>query len=103
TGRISLENVTLMTPDRKRELQRYLSIEVAHGDTLLITGPSGAGKTSLMRAAAGIWSFGSGRILRPPPEQIMFMPQRPYLILGSLRQQLQYPRASAVSDDTLGE
>jgi vitamin B12/bleomycin/antimicrobial peptide transport system ATP-binding/permease protein len=101
--RIALEDVTLMTPDWKRELQRNLSAEIKDGDTLLVTGPSGAGKTSLMRAVAGIWSFGSGRILRPPSEQIMFMPQKPYLILGSLRQQLQYPRMSEVSNDALFE
>lgn len=100
---VVLENVTLMTPDWKRELQRNLFAEVGDGDALLIRGPSGAGKTSLMRAVAGIWSFGSGRILRPPSEQIMFMPQKPYLILGSLRQQLQYPRASEVSDEALLE
>ena len=56
-----------------------------------------------MRAVAGIWSYGSGRIVGPPAEQIMFMPQKPYLILGSLRQQLQYPRATDVSDDVLLE
>jgi vitamin B12/bleomycin/antimicrobial peptide transport system ATP-binding/permease protein len=102
-GRVSLENLTLMTPDWKRELQRHLSIEVEDGETLLLTGPSGAGKTSLMRAVAGLWSFGSGRILRPPPEQIMFVPQKPYLILGSLRQQIQYPRGGEVGDDRLLE
>jgi vitamin B12/bleomycin/antimicrobial peptide transport system ATP-binding/permease protein len=102
-GRISLENVTLITPDWKRELQQHLSIEIVNGESLLLTGPSGAGKTSLMRAVAGLWSFGSGRILRPPPEQIMFMPQKPYLILGSLRQQIQYPQAGQVGDDRLIE
>jgi vitamin B12/bleomycin/antimicrobial peptide transport system ATP-binding/permease protein len=100
-GQVALEDVTLMTPDCKRELQRHLSVEVDDGDALLITGPSGAGKTSLMRAVAGIWNFGSGRISRPPTEQIMFMPQKPYLILGSLREQIQYPRASEVTDDAL--
>lgn len=53
-----------------------------------------------MRAVAGLWSFGSGRILR---HQIMFVPQKPYLILGSLRQQIQYPRASEVGDERLLE
>jgi vitamin B12/bleomycin/antimicrobial peptide transport system ATP-binding/permease protein len=63
---VSLENVTLMTPDWQRELQRHLSIKLDDRGTVLITGPSGAGKTSLMRAVAGLWSFGHGRILRPP-------------------------------------
>jgi putative ATP-binding cassette transporter len=93
--------VTLMTPDGKRTLQEDLSIDVKDGDSLLLTGPSGVGKTSLMRAVAGLWSFGSGRIVRPTLEQIMFMPQKPYLILGSLRQQIQYPRAGAIDDEVL--
>jgi putative ATP-binding cassette transporter len=56
-----------------------------------------------MRTVAGLWSFGSGRILRPAPDQIMFMPQKPYLILGSLRRQIQYPRTGEVDDDRLFE
>ena len=102
-GRVAVQNVTLMTPDGKRALQRNLSIEVKEGHSVLLTGPSGVGKTSLMRAVAGLWSFGRGRILRPSPEEIMFMPQKPYLILGSLRQQIQYPRAGTVADETLME
>lgn len=102
-ARIAVENVTLMTPDRARILQRDVSVEVADGDTLLLTGPTGVGKTSLMRAIAGLWKFGSGRIRRPPPEQIMFMPQKPYMILGSMRHQIQYPYADSTSDDKLME
>ena len=102
-GGVSVEDVTLMTPDGQRELQRHLSIKLGDRGTVLITGPSGAGKTSLMRAVAGIWSFGHGRIERPPSGEIMFMPQKPYLILGSLRRQLQYPRADEVGDDRLLE
>jgi len=102
-GMVALEDVTLMTPDWKRELQRGVSIAVEDGDSLLITGASGAGKTTLMRAVAGLWNFGSGRIIRPPRDQIMFLPQKPYLLLGSLRHQLEYPRAGGVSDETFME
>jgi putative ATP-binding cassette transporter len=102
-GRVAVQHVTLMTPDGKRVLQQNFSIDVKDGDSLLLTGPSGVGKTSLMRAVAGLWSFGSGRIMRPPPEQIMFMPQKPYLILGSLREQIEYPCARAVGDEALME
>ncbi|HJU12441.1 MAG TPA: SbmA/BacA-like family transporter, partial [Candidatus Binataceae bacterium] len=76
---IALENVTLKTPDGARELQRDLSFELNQGGSLLLTGPSGAGKTSLMRAVAGIWRYGRGRILRPPADNVLFMPQKPYL------------------------
>ncbi len=102
-ARVALQNVTLATPDGTRVQQQHVSLAVAYGDALLLTGPTGAGKTSLMRAVAGLWKFGSGRILRPPPDEIMFMPQKPYLILGSIRQQIQYPRAGEVSDKTLME
>jgi vitamin B12/bleomycin/antimicrobial peptide transport system ATP-binding/permease protein len=102
-SQIALKNITLATPDRARVLQQLVSLAVADGDSLLLTGPTGAGKTSLMRAVAGLWKFGSGRILRPPPDEIMFIPQKPYLILGSIRQQIQYPRAGDVSDKTVME
>ncbi|HEY1852685.1 MAG TPA: ABC transporter ATP-binding protein/permease [Candidatus Binataceae bacterium] len=100
---VSLEDVTLMTPDWSRTLQQHVSFTVGQSDRLLLSGPTGAGKTSLMRAVAGLWSFGTGRILRPSREEIMFMPQKPYLILGTLRQQMQYPHAGEVSQDTLME
>jgi len=102
-ARVALEDVSLATPDWARMLQQHVSLTLAKGDALLLTGPTGAGKTSLMRAVAGLWKFGSGRILRPPVDAIMFMPQKPYLILGSIRQQVQYPRADEVSDETLIE
>jgi vitamin B12/bleomycin/antimicrobial peptide transport system ATP-binding/permease protein len=99
--RIALENVSLATPDGQHELVDGLSLEVADGERLLVSGPSGVGKTSLTRAIAGIWNTGSGRITRPPLEDIMFLPQRPYMILGSLRAQLCYPRATDASDEDL--
>ncbi len=102
-SKVALQELTLATPDGLRVLQRNLSLAVGKGDAVLLTGPSGIGKTSLMRAIAGLWEFGRGRILRPPSEQMMFMPQKPYLILGSIRQQLQYPRAENIRDEELLE
>lgn len=89
--RLALDHVTLMTPDRLRILVRDLSTEAPPGKGLLITGPSGVGKSSLLRAVAGLWNAGEGRIARPPLGQMLFLPQRPYMVLGSLREQLLYP------------
>jgi vitamin B12/bleomycin/antimicrobial peptide transport system ATP-binding/permease protein len=102
-GKVVLEGITLVTPDCSRILQKELSLEVDEGDAVLLIGPTGVGKTSLMRAVAGLWEFGGGRIRRPPPTDIMFLPQKPYLILGSLRQQILYPRAGRAGDQMLLE
>jgi vitamin B12/bleomycin/antimicrobial peptide transport system ATP-binding/permease protein len=98
-GRLAIESLTLMTPDRRRTLIGGVSAAVNEGSALLIKGPSGVGKTSLMRAVAGIWNFGSGRIERPPMSEIMFLPQRPYMILGTLRDQICYPRAGDTTEE----
>jgi len=99
---IAVEALTLRTPDGGKMLIRDLSFELGMHERLLIVGESGVGKTSLLRAIAGLWRTGSGRIFRPPLSAILFLPQRPYMVLGSLRQQLCYPRASDVSDGDIG-
>jgi vitamin B12/bleomycin/antimicrobial peptide transport system ATP-binding/permease protein len=101
-GRVALEHVTLLTPDRVQTLVRDLSAEAPQGKGLLITGPSGAGKSSLLRAVAGLWNAGEGRIARPPLKTMLFLPQRPYMLLGSLREQLLYPLCDrSVGDEEL--
>ena len=96
---LSLDNVTLQTPNYQRTLIKNLSLSLQPGQGLLIMGASGCGKSSLLRAIAGLWNSGSGRIIRPDLDDILFLPQRPYMILGSLREQLLYPKSNLEIED----
>jgi putative ATP-binding cassette transporter len=96
---LALEHLTLLTPGGERILVKDLSLTAEPGRGLMITGTSGAGKSSLLRAVAGLWYRGSGRIVRPAEQEIMFLPQQPYMILGSLRSQLLYPNTGQEVED----
>lgn len=101
-SRLLLDHVTLNTPDNLKTLARDISVELSPGKGLLISGESGVGKSSLLRAIAGLWNAGEGEIVRPPFGEMFFLPQRPYMIHGTLREQLLYPNCdSTTSDDTL--
>ena len=65
--------------------------QIAKGERVLIVGPSGSGKSTLFRAIAGLWPWGTGKIFLPAQSRMMFMPQRPYLPLGTLRAAVSYP------------
>ena len=69
-----------------RVLLADCNLTIKEGERLLITGASGCGKSTLLRTLAGIWPYGQGRIEIPEKSRILFLPQRPYLPLGSLRQ-----------------
>jgi putative ATP-binding cassette transporter len=103
-ARLALEHVTVRTPNVGRTLVADLSLSVPKGEGLMIVGASGGGKSSILRAIAGLWDQGSGVIVRPPADEMLFLPQRPYMILGTLRAQLLYPgHERVVSDEGLRE
>ena len=88
---LQLWQMDIALPDG-RQLAEKLSIAVPAGKRLLISGGSGAGKSTLLRAIAGIWPYGTGEISLPTGWRTMFLPQRPYLPLGSLRRAIYYPQ-----------
>lgn len=93
------EDLMLALPDG-RELFAPARFAIAAGEPVAIVGPSGAGKSTLFRALAGIWPFGRGRVARPAGRS-MFLPQRPYFPLGSLKRAVAYPRQEYEVDDAV--
>jgi len=76
-------------------------ITLSPGEGLLVSGPSGSGKSSVFRALAGLWPLGDGTIRLPRQARVLALPQRPYFPLGTLRQALTYPTLADQVDDTL--
>ena len=96
---ILVNHVDLTPPNSDRCLIRDLSLEVAPNQRVLVVGPSGCGKTSFLRLVSGLWPAASGSVQRPPLAELLFIPQKPYMILGSLREQLCYPQDPARFSD----
>ncbi|MEM8829561.1 MAG: ABC transporter ATP-binding protein/permease [Cyanobacteria bacterium P01_G01_bin.19] len=101
---LAFENVTLSVPDRNEQIIENLSLKIEPEKNILIVGNSGVGKTSLVRAIGGLWNSGSGSINKPRSSDILFLPQSPYLILGTFKEQLLYPYLeNNISEDKLLE
>lgn len=88
---VKLDKLNICTPGNGRTLVKELSFELRAKQSLMIMGPSGTGKSSVLRTIAGLWPGGGGSLERPAFAHLMFLPQRPYMVEGSLREQLLYP------------
>ncbi len=100
---LTVEGVDLDLPDGQ-PLMANINLSLRQGDTVLLGGASGSGKSTLVRAIAGIWPFGRGDIHVPKGARVLFLPQRPYLPIGALRDVVSYPMpAGGVDDKTLRE
>ena len=88
---VKLDKLDICTPGNERILVKALSFELHANQSLMIMGPSGTGKSSVLRTIAGLWYGGGGSLERPAANHLMFLPQRPYMVEGSLREQLLYP------------
>jgi putative ATP-binding cassette transporter len=97
-GAYELENLSVMTP-RHQSLLKALSLRLSPGQRILITAPSGKGKTSLLRSMNGIWPYISGYVRIPTESHRLALTQKPYLPIGNLRTALAYPRDSEAFSD----
>jgi putative ATP-binding cassette transporter len=98
-----IDNVSLTLPNGS-PLMAASSAVIKSGESVLIRGPSGAGKSTLFRAIAGIWPFGAGQVRLPRIPSGLFLPQRPYLPIGTLREVIAYPmRDGGFSDENVSD
>ena len=90
TPELTLQDVDVRLPSGAPLLED-VDVTIRQGESLLLRGPSGSGKSTLFRVLAGLWPFGRGRIGLPKDARILFLPQKPYLPIGTLREVLSYP------------
>jgi putative ATP-binding cassette transporter len=101
--RLITKDISIKSP-AGHVLINKLTMEVTAGDSLLISGPSGCGKTTLLQTLAGIWPYFSGHIFFPAERGVLFLPQKPYFPLGTLRQAVLYPaRNNSITGEKLAE
>jgi putative ATP-binding cassette transporter len=102
-GLLEFDRLALGLP-QGQPLLAPTTLQFREGESVLLTGPSGAGKSTLFRAIAGIWPYWKGRILLPKGATLLFLPQRPYLPIGTLKYATAYPAdAAAISDEAVRE
>lgn len=97
-GAIHIENLSI-AHSNGRIVIADASVVIGRGEKILLTGESGSGKSTLVRALAGLWPWGSGSIAMPKGKRVAFVPQKPYLPIGTLRNALLYPEAESRVDD----
>jgi putative ATP-binding cassette transporter len=90
---LDIDGLQLRLPDG-RSLLDAASLHIDAGERVVVSGPSGSGKSTLFRALAGIWPYGTGAVMLPQGWRVLFLPQRPYLPIATLRQVLSYPERS---------
>jgi putative ATP-binding cassette transporter len=99
---IIINDVSLSPPDSTKIIVKDLNLSIDVNQSLLVVGPSGCGKTSLLRMISGLWEPALGSIQKPKTGELLFIPQKPYMLLGSLREQLCYPtEVTKFSDEHL--
>lgn len=96
---LRLRKLTLDLPDGT-PLLSGLDLDLPAGGRVLVVGPSGCGKSTLLRALGGLWRHGTGQIVVPAGQRLLFLPQKPYLPIGPLRQALTYPASDCPYDDS---
>lgn len=97
---VEVDNMQINLPDGKPLLEN-ISFTLHPGHNVLIKGVSGSGKSTLLRAISGIWPFVDGKIFLPERDKLMFIPQKSYLPLGTLRAALNYPGNKPIDDTEL--
>ena len=97
--KITLKDVSLYRPDNTL-IKDKLNLVLENGDKLLIQGHSGCGKSTLLRTIAGIWPYAKGEIAMPQDKSTLFLSQKPYMPLGTLRSSIYYPKSPEINDES---
>jgi putative ATP-binding cassette transporter len=96
--RLTLEDAEVRLPDGELLLE-HVDVSIGQDESVALVGPSGSGKTTLFRVLAGLWPFGRGRVGLPKDARVLFLPQKPYLPIGTLKAVLSYPELPERYDD----